>query len=295
MVVLPFPDIDPVLFQIGPIFGIGPIAIRWYALAYIAGILLGWWYVLQLLRMERLWRRPAHNGLAPATANDIGDLLVWVTLGIVLGGRLGFVLFYGLIYAPEYFIENPLRIFFSWEGGMSFHGGMIGVILAIVLFCRSRQINMVRLGDLIAAATPIGIFFGRLANFVNGELWGKVSNVPWAMVFPDPRAGPDPRHPSQLYEAALEGLLLFIVLRLMITRWHALDRPGLVIAVFMIGYGSGRAFAEIFRDSEAWLFYPNSGFTMGMLLSVPMWAVGLFFLWYALRTRPAASLEAARG
>ncbi|HAH11302.1 MAG TPA: prolipoprotein diacylglyceryl transferase [Alphaproteobacteria bacterium] len=281
MIVLPYHGIDPVIVEIGPLFGVGPIVIRWYAVSYIVGIVLGWLYILRLLRTPAYWIGPAHRGVPPATAEDIGDLVVWVTLGIILGGRLGFVLFYGLVYSPDYYLENPLRIFMAWEGGMAFHGGLIGATLAVVIFCMRRGIHVVKLGDLMFAAAPIGIFLVRIANFINGELWGKVSNVPWAMVFPDERAGPDPRHPSQLYEAVLEGLLLFVVIRLLITRAGALDRPGVICGVFLIGYSAARIFSEVFRDSDQYIFYPNSGFTMGMLLSLPMAFIGIGFLVYA--------------
>lgn len=280
MLVLPFPNIDPVMVSIGPIFGVGPINIHWYAIGYILGIVLGWIYIARMLRQSELWTGRAHGGAAPATTDDIGDLVVWVTLGIILGGRLGFVLFYGLVYAPNYYLENPLRIFMSWEGGMSFHGGLVGATLAVIMFSRRRNIDMFKLGDLMFAAAPIGIFLVRMANFINGELWGKVSNVPWAMVFPNPAAGPDPRHPSQIYEAVTEGLLLFLIIRLMITRHRAFDRPGLVSAVFLIGYGVARIFCEIFRDSGQYVIR-EIGFTMGMLLSMPMIVIGCWFLWYA--------------
>jgi phosphatidylglycerol:prolipoprotein diacylglycerol transferase len=285
MLILPYHNIDPVLFSIGPLFGVGPIPIRWYALSYIVSITLGWIYVVRLLRDQSLWTGAAHGGRAPATADDVGDLVFWVTLGIIAGGRLGFVLFYGLVYDPSYYLTAPWRIFMTWEGGMAFHGGLLGATLAVVLFTRKRNLDMIKVGDLMFAAAPIGIFLVRIANFINGELWGKVSNVPWAMVFPNPAAGPDPRHPSQIYEAVTEGLLLFIILRIMITRFSALDRPGLVSAVFLIGYGSARIFCEVFRDSDQYIFYPNSGFTMGMLLSLPMILVGTGFLWYAYRGR----------
>ncbi len=282
MLVLPFPQIDPVLIAIGP------IAIRWYALAYVAGLLLGWWYLVRLLKIERLWVGAPFDGKRPVTAEQVGDLFVWAALGVILGGRLGYVLFYGLVYNTQYFLDNPLRIFAAWEGGMSFHGGAIGVVLAIILYARRVGTDMVRLGDLVAVVTPIGLFFGRIANFINGELWGKPTSVPWAMVFP--HADLQPRHPSQLYEAGLEGILLFAILNLLIFRYGALRKPGLTIAVFFAGYGLFRILVEIFfRDSDQLLFGANSGFTMGMALSLPMWAVAAFFFWYALYREPAAA------
>src|SRR5215204_1073103 len=195
--VLPFPEIDPVLIQIGP------FALRWYALAYIAGILLGWLYARAIIQSKRLW-----GGPAPMTVADFDDFVLWVTLGIILGGRIGYVLFYN----PAHFIEHPLEALELWKGGMSFHGGFIGCVLAVVLFARSRGVSFLSLGDLTCAAGTIGLFLGRIANFINGELWGRPSDVPWAMVFPG--GGPLPRHPSQLYEALLEGVILTIVLGL---------------------------------------------------------------------------------
>jgi phosphatidylglycerol:prolipoprotein diacylglycerol transferase len=280
MLVIPFPQIDPVLIAIGP------IAIRWYALAYVAGLLLGWWYLVRLLKIERLWADPPFNGKRPITAEGVGDLFVWTALGVILGGRLGYVLFYGLVYNTQYFLDNPLRIFYAWEGGMSFHGGLIGVVLAIIIYARRVGTDMVALGDLVAAVTPIGIFFGRMANFINGELWGKPTSVPWAMVFP--HADLAPRHPSQLYEAALEGILLFAILNLMIFRYGALRKPGLVIAAFFAGYGFFRIIVEaFFRDSDQLLF--GGPVTMGQVLSLPMWIVAGFFLWYAIYRERAAS------
>lgn len=273
MLAIPFPNIDPVLIQIGP------VAIRWYALSYIAGLLLAWWYILRLLKTERLWAGAPFNGKAQATADHIGDLFVWVALGVILGGRLGYVLFYGLVYQTDQFLNEPWRVFYAWEGGMSFHGGALGVVLAIILFARVKKLDMVALGDLVAAATPIGLFFGRVANFINGELWGKPTDAPWAMVFP--HADAQPRHPSQLYEALLEGLVLFVILYAMIRFWKALNRPGLVIATFLAGYAFFRIVVEIFfRDSDQLVF--GGSVTMGTLLSVFMFAVAAFFYWYAL-------------
>ena len=280
MLVIPFPAIDPVLIQIGP-FGI-----RWYALSYIAGLVLGWWYIRALIKTARLWTGPVFGGKAPAKPEQIDDFVLWATLGVILGGRLGYLLFYGFIYYPDEFFGDPLKAFKIWEGGMSFHGGLLGVVLAIVFYARAVKIDMFKLGDLVAAATPIGLFFGRLANFINGELWGKPADVPWAMVFPNAEPAGVPRHPSQLYEAALEGLVLFVILRVMISRFRALDRPGLVTGTFLAFYGLFRAVSEIFRDSEAFIFSPDSGITMGMLLSLPMWAVAAFFFWRAFR-KPA--------
>ncbi|MCP1337478.1 prolipoprotein diacylglyceryl transferase [Futiania mangrovi] len=268
---IPFPAIDPVLIEIGP------LAIRWYALAYIAGLVLGWRYVVRLMRREDLWGRRG----APATADDIDDLLTWVALGVILGGRLGYVLFYN----PGYYLANPLQIPVLWEGGMSFHGGFLGVILAIFGFARKRGIPLFPLGDSIAAAAPIGLFFGRIANFINAELYGRATDVPWAVLFPvAPDGRLEARHPSQLYEAALEGLLLFLVLRFLTHRREALERPGLVTGVFLIGYGLSRIVVETVREPDAHIGYLVplgwTGVTMGMVLSLPMVLIGL---WFALR------------
>jgi len=256
---IPYPVIDPVLIEIGP------FAIRWYALAYIAGIIGGWRYLRWLIR------RPGWQ----ITAEALDDLLLWVTLGIVLGGRLGYVLF----YRPAYYLQNPFEALAVWHGGMSFHGGMLGVILAIVLFAIVRRLPMLELGDLVACAAPIGLFLGRLANFVNGELYGRVSDVPWAMVFPN--GGPEPRHPSQLYEAMLEGLVLFAVLSWFATRPREPGQAGRLGGIFLVGYGLARTFAELFRQPDAHLGFLIGGLTMGQLLSLPM---VLFGLWLIVRS-----------
>jgi phosphatidylglycerol:prolipoprotein diacylglycerol transferase len=265
---LPFPAIDPIAVAIGP------FAIRWYALAYIAGIVLGWLYARALIRGERLW-----GGKAPMTITDYDDFVLWVTLGIILGGRIGYVLFYN----PSHFAAHPLEIFQLWQGGMSFHGGFTGCVVAVILFARARGISILSLGDVTCAVGPIGLLLGRLANFVNGELWGRPADVPWAFVFPG--GGPLPRHPSQLYEAALEGLLLLAILALCI-RAGALRRPGMIIGLFAVGYGIFRSFAELFREPDAQLGFLWGGLTMGMLLSIPLILAGLGFIANALR-RPA--------
>jgi phosphatidylglycerol:prolipoprotein diacylglycerol transferase len=267
--VIPFPAVDPVLFQVGP------FAIRWYALAYIAGILLGWLYARALIRNERLW-----GGPAPMKVIDYDDFVVWVTLGIILGGRTGYVLFYNL----PHFAAHPAEIFQLWHGGMSFHGGFLGCVAAVVLFAWRRGIPILSLGDVTCAVGPIGLLLGRLANFINGELWGRPTDVPWAMVFPG--GGALPRHPSQLYEAALEGVALFLVLAF-IVRAGALKRPGAVIGTFALGYGIARIVGEFFREPDPQLGFLWSGLTMGMLLSVPLMLAGIAFLAVALR-RPQA-------
>ena len=267
--VLPFPAFDPVIVSIGP------FAIRWYALAYILGILLGWLYARAIVRDEKLW-----GGPAPLTPLDFDDFVLWVTLGIILGGRLGYVIFYN----PAFFAEHPAEIVQLWKGGMSFHGGFLGCAVAVIAFALKRGILMLSLDDITCAVGPIGLFFGRIANFINGELWGRATDVPWAMVFPG--GGPFPRHPSQLYEAALEGVLLLAVLAACI-RAGALKRPGLTIGVFAAGYGLARIVSEFFREPDAQLGFLWGGMTMGMLLSVPMVIVGAAFIVFALRRKPA--------
>jgi phosphatidylglycerol:prolipoprotein diacylglycerol transferase len=262
---LPFPAFDPVLIQLGP------FAIRWYALAYIVGILGGWLYARALIRAESLW-----GGRAPLTVTDFDDFILWVTLGIILGGRLGYVLFYN----PAYFAANPGEIVQLWKGGMSFHGGFLGCVVAVMAFARRRGIPILSLGDIVCAVAPIGLFLGRMANFVNAELWGRRSDVPWAFVFPG--AGPLPRHPSQLYEAALEGLVLFVVLALMM-RAGALKRPGMILGAFSLGYGVARVICEFFREPDAQLGFLWGGLTMGMLLSLPLIVAGVWLIVAAMR------------
>jgi len=265
LLAIPFPSFDPVLVTIGP------FAIRWYALSYILGIVFGWFYGRALVRNDRLW-----GGPAPLTLADLDDFVLWVTLGIILGGRLGYVLFYN----PAHFAVHPAEIPQLWKGGMSFHGGFLGCVVAVILFARRRQIPVLSLGDIACAVGPIGLFLGRIANFINGELWGRPADVPWAMVFPG--GGPLPRHPSQLYEAALEGIVLFTVLAWIIRR-GALRRPGLVIGVFAVGYGLMRSFAELYREPDPQLGFLWGGLTMGMLLSIPLLLAGIGFIWNALR------------
>ena len=269
LLVIPYPQFDPVLVHLGP------FDIRWYALAYITGILGGWVYARAIISRPRLW-----GGTAPLTVLDFDDFILWVTFGIIVGGRLGNVLFYD----PSYYAANPLEIVMLWHGGMAFHGGFLGCVIAVVLFARHRRIPILSLGDLTCAVVPIGLFLGRIANFINDELWGRPSDVPWAMVFP--RAGDElPRHPSQLYEATLEGLLLFTVLALLV-RAGALKRRGLIVGVFMAGYGIARTAGEFFREPDQQLEQLAHGLTMGMVLSLPMILIGLVFMVYALRPPP---------
>lgn len=256
MLTIAFPNIDPVAIELGP------FAVRWYALAYITGILLGWQYALHLIR------RPPYV----MSREALDDFIVWATVGIILGGRLGYVLF----YKPGYYIEHPLEVLYIWHGGMSFHGGMLGVISAIILFARQRGVSMFALGDVISAVAPIGLFFGRIANFINGELFGRPTDVPWAMVFP--HGGPEPRHPSQLYQAALEGIVLFAVLAVLAHRVELRRRPGFIGGAFLCGYGIARITGEFFREPDAHLGFIIGPVTMGQLLSLPMLIAGAWLI-----------------
>jgi phosphatidylglycerol:prolipoprotein diacylglycerol transferase len=270
LLAIPFPAIDPVLIEIGP------FAIRWYALSYIFGILVGWWYARRIVANARLW---GVNG-PPMTVRDIDDFVVWATIGIVLGGRFGYV----LVYDFQRFAADPVSIFALWEGGMSFHGGFLGTILAMVLFALRRRIPVWSLIDVVAAAVPFGLFFGRLANFINAELYGRVTDVPWAMVFPG--GGDEPRHPSQLYEAFLEGIVLFLVLRWLTHRAGRLATPGFVSGAMAATYGIGRTIAEFFREPDIQIGYLAGGLTMGMMLSIPMIVAGIGWMVWCARRGP---------
>jgi phosphatidylglycerol:prolipoprotein diacylglycerol transferase len=250
-----FPDIDPVAFAIGP------LVIRWYALAYVAGILIGHYYIAWLNRQHHFFTKKA-----------LDDLVLYAVLGVILGGRLGYVLFYGF----PYFLDHPAAILQVWHGGMSFHGGFLGVLVAFYLFARRHKIPYLRVLDFLAVATPIGLFFGRIANFVNGELYGRVTDSPMGMVFP--AGGTEPRYPSQLFEAALEGAVLFVILFFVATRTHALGYRGMVGGVFVAGYGLARFFVEYFREPDTQLGFVWMGFTMGQVLCMPMIALGVWLL-----------------
>jgi phosphatidylglycerol:prolipoprotein diacylglycerol transferase len=264
-----FPVFDPVAIAIGP------IVIRWYALAYIGGIVFGWIYARALVKNERLW-----GGPAAMTPPQLDDFILWVTVGIILGGRTGYVLFYNL----PFFIQHPTEILELWKGGMSFHGGFMGCVVAVMWFARKNGISILSLGDITTAVGPIGLFLGRIANFINSELWGRPADpdLPWAMIFPN--GGPLPRHPSQLYEAGLEGILLFTVLAVMI-RFGALKRPGLILGSFIALYGLARIAGEHFREPDPQLGFLWGGLTMGMLLSVPMVIVGAIIIVAAWRRK----------
>ncbi len=289
---IPFPALTPEIFTVS--VGGMSFSLRWYALAYIAGLLIGWRIVVALMRRAHLW--PA--GRAPMSADAVEGLLTWVILGVILGGRIGFVLF----YQPGYYLANPALILRIWEGGMAFHGGLVGVVIAAWLFCRRHGVPMLQAADAMALATPPGLFLGRIANFINAELWGRPSSLPWAVIFPGQAAQDCPgvalpcaRHPSQLYEAGLEGLLLGLVL-LAALRAGALQTPGRIAGLFFAGYGAARFFVEFFRQADAQFISPGNpmghalqfgaaGLSMGQLLSLPMIALGLLLI---LRARRAS-------
>jgi phosphatidylglycerol:prolipoprotein diacylglycerol transferase len=271
---MPFPNIDPIAISIGP------IDIRWYGLGYVVSILLGWWYARKIASTPRLWA----NDTPAMTITDLDDFLLWAAVGIVVGGRIGFILFYDL---PLY-LANPSLIFEIWKGGMSFHGGIAGTTIAMILFARKRGISVWSLFDVIATVCVTGLFLVRLANFINGELYGGLSDLPWAVVFPGQE--PFARHPSQLYEAGLEGLLTGIVLAIMVFRLSALKRPRLVAGTFVSLYSVSRIAVEFVRLPDAQVGYLFGGWlTMGMVLSLPMLLLGLWAIWRASRlvTKPA--------
>lgn len=260
---IPFPDIDPVIVQLGP------FALRWYALAYIGGIIFAWRYTLRLIGPQD----------AGVTAENIDDLVFWCTLGVILGGRFGYVLFYN----ASFYAAHPAEILRVWVGGMSFHGGILGVSVAVVWYALKRKLPVFAVSDLICCAAPMGLFLGRVANFVNGELYGRVADLPWAVVFP--AGGPQARHPSQLYEAGLEGIVLLGLMWFLFFHTGLKRRPGALTGIFVIGYAAARAFIELFRQPDDHLGFITAGLTMGQLLSIPMAAIGFYFLF---RARPKA-------
>lgn len=280
---MPYPEIDPVAFSIGP------VAVRWYGIAYVVGILGAWLLAERLVACPKLWP----GNLAPMSKAALGDFIVWATVGIVIGGRLG----YALIYDLDRSLAEPLSVLEIWHGGMSFHGGLLGTIIAMIVYSRRHGIRTWSLVDTVASVAPLGIFFGRIANFINGELWGRPSDAPWAMVFPT--GGPLPRHPSQLYEAMVEGLLLFLLLQLIAYRTPALKKPGQVAGIFACGYGVARIFSELFREPDANIGYVSGGWlTMGMLLSLPVIIAGIWAIWrgrHAAARQPAEPLESNGG
>jgi phosphatidylglycerol:prolipoprotein diacylglycerol transferase len=272
---LPFPNIDPVIVQVGP------LAIHWYGLAYIVGILFAYWYAKRLVADSRLWA----GGALPMKPEDLDDFLVWAAIGVVAGGRIGYILFYDFAR----YLANPLDIFAVWQGGMSFHGGFAGTTLAVILFARSRGISVWSFFDVVAAGAPVALGLVRATNFINSELWGRPTDVPWAFVFPN--GGPFARHPSQLYEAALEGLVLFLVLRLLTHSLLKLKSPGFVAGAFVAGYGASRIVVEFFREPDQHIGYLLGGWlTMGMVLSAPMVVAGI---WMMARAKRSAATSPA--
>lgn len=273
---MPFfqPPVEWAALGLDPVaLSLGPLAIRWYSLAYIVGILGGWWL------LKRMVRRPG----APMTGENVDDLVTWATLGVILGGRLAYVIFYN----PGAYLEDPLSILKLWEGGMAFHGGLAGVLAAVWLYAWGRGLSGLRILDYLAVVTPIGLLLGRFANFVNGELWGRPTDGTWGVIFPD--AGPEPRHPSQLYEAFLEGFVLLVLLTLLFWLTDARLKPGLLGGLFILGYGVSRFAVEYFREPDAQLGVLATGLTMGQTLSLPMIAFGLWLVLTVRRRTPAAA------
>ena len=307
---LSFPEFNPALVEIGS------FPIRWYALAYIAGLVIGWRYAVMLVKRERLW-----GGTSPATPDDIDDILFYVTLGVILGGRIGYILFYQLPFQFETVQRDPWSLLRIWEGGMSFHGGLLGVAIAILVSARMRGVKLLPLADIAGAVAPIGIFFGRCANFINAELYGRHTNASVGMVFPEANTGgtpsaydwqsnewiycrdqnpafrlcePEmPRHPSQLYEAVLEGLLPFLVISFLIWKFDLLKRRGLAAGMFLLFYAAGRTISEQFREPDSFTMGVLPDFiTMGQLLSLPMWIGGAYLVWHGLSKPPAGAARA---
>ncbi|MEM8616735.1 MAG: prolipoprotein diacylglyceryl transferase [Pseudomonadota bacterium] len=266
---MPYPDIDPIAFQIGP------IAIRWYGIAFAATFAFSWWYVRALLKRPQLWA----DDFKPKLSEQLDDLLFFIVIGVILGGRVGHILFYDL----GYYLSNPVEIFYIWRGGMSFHGGLLGTAIAILIFAWRYGVDKWVIGDLVAACSPMGIMLVRSANFVNGEIVGSPSNLPWAMVFPGYL---EPRHPAMLYEAALEGALLFGVLVYCIFRLRSLRLPGLTAGIFLVGYALARAFCELFKFADHRMIVEGVPITRGMALSFPMLLIGLWLIW-SRRKRPS--------
>lgn len=266
-----FPEIDPIALYLGP------LPVRWYSLAYLFGFLLGWRYALALAERDK--------NLRP-TAEDVDGFLPWAVLGIIIGGRIGYVLFYNL----EYYMGNPSQILFIWHGGMSFHGGMLGAVLMIALYAKFMKLNILRLGDIVCCVVPIGLFLGRLANFINGELFGRVTSLPWGVVFPG--GGDQPRHPSQLYEAGLEGLILFTVLYFLARREKIRRTPGVLSGVFLAGYALTRIFVEFFREADPQIGYIGGMMTLGQILSLPMLIAGVGLAAYAWKNRETQTAKA---
>ena len=275
LTVLAYPNIDPVAIEIGP------FSIKWYGIAYMSGLLVGWWYVRRLLSTPGLWR----GGKAPLSIEQTDDLLLWVTLSVIVGGRLGQV----LLYDPGFYFEHPAEILKTWRGGMSFHGALIASGIVLLVFARWHKLPALSVMDLCCAAVPFGLLFGRIANFINSEHWGRPSEVAWAMVFPN--GGDVPRHPSQLYEAALEGLVMFFILRLVTHSLLGLKQPGLVTGVWLVWYAIARTVCEFFREPENMHALNLGPFTAGQMYSIPMCLLGLVLIH---RSRAALEPQEAR-
>lgn len=281
---IPFPNLDPVALE----FGV--VSIKWYGLAYLVGLLIGWFYVRRLLSEGHLWP----DGKAPFTPAKVDDLLIYITIGVILGGRLGFV----CLYEPDYYLANPVEILKIWRGGMAFHGALIGSALAILLFARNHKVSALSTMDLCTAAVPVGLIFGRIANFINAELYGRVADVPWSVIFCNDTirkysggvcpAGVVPRHPSQLYEAFLEGLVLFLILRVMTHRFESLKSPGVTAGAFLIGYGLARSTAELFREPHTGHAFNVGPLTAGIAYSIPMIAIGAWLVYQGRKTAKPA-------
>lgn len=268
---IPFPEIDPVAFSLGP------VSVKWYGLSYMAGLLLGWQYARSLLGNHRLW----DNNQPPMDVDRADDLLVYLALAIIVGGRLGQV----LLYDPAFYFTNPAEIFKIWKGGMSFHGALIATALMLIYFARKFQVSPLSMMDLSAAASPFGLFLGRVANFINSEHWGRPTDAAIGMVFPN--GGPLPRHPSQLYEAVLEGLVMFVILRILTHSYGGLKRPGLVAGAWLVWYAIARSICEFFREPEAIHALNLGPFTAGQFYSLPMFLLGVYLIHRARRTTPA--------
>ena len=273
---LTFPNIDPEAFSIGP------VSIKWYGLAYMGGLVLGWLYVRRLLSTPHLWR----NNTPPLTIDRVDDLLLYMTLAIIVGGRLGQVLF----YEPGYYFSNPAEILKTWRGGMSFHGALIGSAIAILIFARQYKVSARTIMDICCAAVPFGLFFGRVANFINSEHWGRTTDAAVGVVFPN--GGPEPRHPSQLYEAALEGLVMLVIMRIMTHKVLGLKQPGLVTGVWLVWYAIARSICEFFREPEPIHALNIEPFTAGQIYSIPMLMLGIYFIVTARRKSAAEQLQA---
>lgn len=273
MLSIPFPTLDPTAFTLGP------VAVRWYGLAYVAGLVLGWLYIRGLLARLDLWAA----GRPPLRSADADDLFLWTALGVIIGGRVGHV----LLYEPSYYLSRPLEVFMVWNGGMSFHGGLLGTGVALAAFARLKGAPMLSIMDVVAAAAPLGLLFGRLANFINGEIVGSVTSMPWGMVFPG--WGPEPRHPAMLYEAALEGIALFLLLRRITHSGLALRMPGLTTGWFLIGYGVFRIFCELFKIVDYRLLVPGVPITKGMVYSLPLLLIGIAFVVKVRRQTPTGA------